>query len=204
MEVYLLLRLLLPLTLPIVPHLLVLLHPVKEVEFDIGHVLRPQVSIVFGAHVRVSVLEYYLTEMLRVPLDQLVIVHQINDVVGGEAASSLHLRHFLVEVILLLSILRFPLPLLDLFYDLLSYFRIEVLVFKLLHVFLRHVLHEVILLLRVLLFLYRLDVVFVVHFHYDLLELFLNGANDVLILGVCAVEQIEVGPGGVVLQRFVN
>ena len=38
-------------------HLFVLLHSVKEVEFNIGYILRLEVRIVLGAHVRLCMLE---------------------------------------------------------------------------------------------------------------------------------------------------
>ena len=40
-------------------------------------------------------------------------------------------------------------------------------------------------------------VVFAVHFRNDFPELFLNCADDVLVFGIGAVEEVEIGPGGV-------
>lgn len=109
MTQYLLQRLLLSLRLVIVPVLFIFLHSAEEVDRDVGHVLRPEVGIVSRSHVRVRMLEYDLTQMLRVPLNEFVVIHQVDDVVGGEAARPLHFGHLLLNLILFLPrLFHFP------------------------------------------------------------------------------------------------
>lgn len=92
---------LLPLQLSLLSLGSVYLHSLEEVQllYWLGQ-FDPLVVLLLDE--RILILEHDVVQMLGVPIDQHVVVHQIDDVIGGHAALAIHLGQLLLYFVLLL------------------------------------------------------------------------------------------------------